>query len=276
MDLKNSNNSKNNQIQSIKTTFLQPQPPPPLSSLPSSTHPWPCFGLVLIHGSPAVCQKNMTAPPEQCQHSHCLVWERKESQAPRGPERRGHEVTLTQDRVTRLRGKCPRGGGSFFTHWEQEDRKRSLRGRGLKWENSGGIRLALPSCDVIGFLAIWAWGEGWRTGGGDWKGERMRWMRGGGGGEGCRTTGKRIDFSLNGRMSPRGGKGAWSAEKPRQVFFLGSSGLLQLCKTESSRPRPAGWNYTHPDFYEPQRFLFNQKRERELPGEGKWKRVKLS
>lgn len=167
MVLKNSNSSKNNHIQSIKTTFLQPQTPPPLTSLPSSTHPWPCFSLVLIHGSPAVCQKNMTAPPEQCQHSHCLVWERKECQAPRGPERRGHEVTLTHDRVTRLRGKCPRGGGSFFTPCGQEDRKRSLRGRGLKWENSGGIRLALPSCDVIGFLAIWAWGEGWRTGGGD-------------------------------------------------------------------------------------------------------------
>lgn len=39
--------------------------------------------LVLVHGSPAVCQKNMTAPLEQCQHSHCLVWEHRDNQAPR-------------------------------------------------------------------------------------------------------------------------------------------------------------------------------------------------
>ncbi len=37
----------------------------------------------------------------------------------------------------------------------------------MKLENSGEIRLSLPSSDVIGFLAIWAWGKGWRTGGGD-------------------------------------------------------------------------------------------------------------
>lgn len=43
--------------------------------------------LVFIQGSPAVCQKNLTASQEQCQHSNCFVWESKERQAPR--EQRG-------------------------------------------------------------------------------------------------------------------------------------------------------------------------------------------
>lgn len=125
----------------------------------------------LIHASPALCQKNVTTPLEQCQHRHCLVWECKKRQPPRA-----HRGGATRWHWLRTKwhacGQMPKGLGDLpLASGEEEvgrrnerERKRSLRRKGL---NSSGIRLGLPSYEVMGFLAMWAWGKGWRTGGGD-------------------------------------------------------------------------------------------------------------
>lgn len=181
-------------------------------------------------------RKNMIATQVQCQHHHCWVWERKESQAPRG------------GRGGAMRWHWPKIGVFFYPLgeelWRWNEREKGSWNR----LNGSSTRLDLPSCDVIGFLAIWAWG-GTKYGGQE---------------EGTEPRENKWDETRGRRCAEWHGRGLISVWTLEWVSWeRGERGLVGAKSPGSSaRSRQAvheRWKklYT-PGFYDLRRFLFNQ------------------
>lgn len=77
-------------------------------------------------------EKNRTAPLQQCQHSRCLVWERKESQAPRGQREEGPWGSADRGQGDAPGGKRPRRWWSSSNPLGEEAEKRNSKERGVK------------------------------------------------------------------------------------------------------------------------------------------------